>query len=155
MPGPAAGRGLTLTRCEGLSLEVPCSLGFSENTDDWVTENSEHRSADHRKSRATVCRHHRRGDHGDDRRHRRPYSRDIRLARSRFATLVHVGAPPTLLAANGALPHWAAERDLAFDMSEIEAGQKWGCRLEVQLTNPAQEPDVTKWQTQLAFRLAD
>lgn len=77
------------------------------------------------------------------------------LPAGRFATLVHVGAPPTLLAANGALLDWAAQRDLAFDMSQTEAGQRWGCRLEVYLTNPAQEPDVSKWQTQLAFRLAD
>jgi hypothetical protein len=28
-------------------------------------------------------------------------------------------------------------------------------RLEIYLTNPAQEPDMSKWVTQLAFRLAD
>jgi len=28
-------------------------------------------------------------------------------------------------------------------------------RLEIYLTDPAQEPDMSKWVTQLAFRLAD
>jgi hypothetical protein len=31
----------------------------------------------------------------------------------------------------------------------------WGARLEVLMTNPAQEPDPHKWQTVLLFRLAD
>ena len=29
------------------------------------------------------------------------------------------------------------------------------CRLEFYLTDPAGQPDTSKWQTQLAFRLAD
>jgi hypothetical protein len=35
------------------------------------------------------------------------------------------------------------------------AGDRWGARLEFYLTDPAEEPDMSKWQTQLAFRLAD
>jgi hypothetical protein len=34
-------------------------------------------------------------------------------------------------------------------------GERWGGRLEIYLTDPDQEPDMSKWQTQLAFRLAD
>jgi len=77
------------------------------------------------------------------------------LPSGRYAVLVHVGAPPTLAAANAALIDWAAERDLAWDMSRTSAGEKWGCRLEIFLTDPAEQPDVSKWATQLAFRLAD
>lgn len=77
------------------------------------------------------------------------------LPAGRYAVLVHVGAPPTLLAANAALLGWAAERDLTWDMSHTDAGEQWGCRLEIYLTDPAEQPDVTKWETQLAFRLAD
>jgi len=29
------------------------------------------------------------------------------------------------------------------------------CRLEIYLTDPSVEPDMSKWETQLAFRLAD
>lgn len=77
------------------------------------------------------------------------------LPAGRFATLLHVGAPPTLQAATAALLDWAAQRRLAWDMTETEAGEKWGCRLEIYLTDPAEQPDVSMWQTQLAFRLAD
>jgi hypothetical protein len=31
----------------------------------------------------------------------------------------------------------------------------WGCRLEILMTNPAEEPDMHKWETVLCFRLAD
>jgi hypothetical protein len=40
-------------------------------------------------------------------------------------------------------------------MSPTDAGERWGGRVEFYLTNPAEQPDLTKWQTQLAFRLAD
>ena len=33
--------------------------------------------------------------------------------------------------------------------------ERWGSRLEISLTDPRQEPDMSKWVTQLAFRLAD
>jgi hypothetical protein len=29
------------------------------------------------------------------------------------------------------------------------------CRLEIYLTDPGKQPDMDKWETQLAFRLAD
>jgi hypothetical protein len=69
--------------------------------------------------------------------------------------MTHTGAPHTLVAATSTLLDWAEQRGLAFDVSQTEAGQKWGCRLESYLTDPALEPDTSKWQTQLAFRLAD
>lgn len=77
------------------------------------------------------------------------------LPAGRFAVMTHTGAPDTLIAANGKLLNWAAERGLAFDVSPSDAGEKWGCRLEFYLTDPAEQPDTSKWQTELAFRLAD
>jgi hypothetical protein len=40
-------------------------------------------------------------------------------------------------------------------VSPTDAGEHWGCRVEFYLTNPTEEPDLSKWETQLAFRLAD
>lgn len=77
------------------------------------------------------------------------------LPAGRFAVLLHVGAPPTLQAATAALLDWAAQQDLTWDMSRTDVGERWGCRLENYLTDPAKQPDVNKWETQLAFRLAD
>ena len=83
---------------------------------------------------------------------------DIRagtLPAGRFAVMTHTGAPDTLVAATADLLAWAQERGLTWDMSPTDAGERWGCRVEFYLTNPAEQPDLTKWQTQLAFRLAD
>jgi effector-binding domain-containing protein len=77
------------------------------------------------------------------------------LPAGRFATMTHTGAPDTLAAATARLLDWARERELAWDMSRTEAGERWGCRVEFYLTDPAGQPDTSKWRTQLAFRLAD
>jgi effector-binding domain-containing protein len=82
---------------------------------------------------------------------------DIRsgiLPAGRFAVMTHTGAPQTLVAATSALLDWADARELAWDVSQTNAGEKWGCRLEFYLTDPAEQPDTSKWQTELAFRLA-
>jgi hypothetical protein len=40
-------------------------------------------------------------------------------------------------------------------VADTDQGERWGCRVEFYLTDPAEQPDLSKWQTQLAFRLAD
>jgi effector-binding domain-containing protein len=77
------------------------------------------------------------------------------LPAGRYASMTHAGAPHTLMAATSALLAWAQENGLAWDVSQTEAGEKWGSRLEFYLTDPAEQPDTSKWQTELAFRLAD
>ena len=51
--------------------------------------------------------------------------------------------------------NWAAEQGLTWDVTPSESGDRWGCRLETYLTDPREEPDMSKWVTQLAFRLAE
>lgn len=77
------------------------------------------------------------------------------LPAGRYATLTHVGHPSELMEVTRELLDWAAGQDLRWDMSPADGGERWGCRLEIYLTDPSQEPDMSKWQTQLAFRLAD
>ena len=77
------------------------------------------------------------------------------LPAGRFATVTHVGHPDRLVDVTSALLDWADEQGLEWDMSETEDGQIWGCRLEVYNTDPAEEPDMHKWETELVFRLAD
>jgi hypothetical protein len=72
-----------------------------------------------------------------------------------YASLTHVGHPDELVEATTALLDWAAQQGLAWDMNETPEGQRWGCRLEVYKTDPAEQPDMTKWETELLFRLAD
>jgi effector-binding domain-containing protein len=83
---------------------------------------------------------------------------DIRagtLPAGRFAVLTHTGAPDTLAAATAELLDWAEAHGLAWDVSRTDEGERWGCRVEFYLTDPAEQPDMSKWRTELAFRLAD
>ena len=72
-----------------------------------------------------------------------------------YATLIHIGHPSELEQATGALLTWGGEQGLRWDVTPGEHGDVWGSRLEFYLTDPAEEPDMAKWVTQLAFRLAD
>jgi effector-binding domain-containing protein len=73
----------------------------------------------------------------------------------RYATAMHVGHPSELVGATKALLDWAAGQGLTWDMSPDANGERWGGRVEIYLTDPREEPDMSKWVTQLAFRLAD
>jgi effector-binding domain-containing protein len=77
------------------------------------------------------------------------------LPGGRYATVTHVGHPSELADATKALLDWAAAQNLTWDMSPSADGDRWGSRLEIYLTDPREEPDMSKWVTQLAFRLAD
>lgn len=77
------------------------------------------------------------------------------LPAGRYATLTHVDHPAGLVDVTATMLTWAAEQGLQWDMSETHNGQRWGCRLELYKTDPAEEPNLEKWETELAFRLAD
>jgi effector-binding domain-containing protein len=77
------------------------------------------------------------------------------LPAGRYATVRHVGAPETLYDAVERLREWASAKGLKWDVSVSGEEERWGCRLEIYLTDPAAEPDMSKWVTELAFRLAD
>ena len=79
----------------------------------------------------------------------------VRRPARRYATLTHQGHPNELVGATKTLLDWAAGQGLTWDMSPGPDGERWGSRLEILLTDPAEEPDMNKWVTQLAFRLAD
>jgi effector-binding domain-containing protein len=75
------------------------------------------------------------------------------LPAGRYATAIHVGHYDGLIGAVDNLLQWAEAQGLEWDKSAAEDGERWGCRLEIYLTDPAEEPDPAKWETQLAFRL--
>jgi effector-binding domain-containing protein len=77
------------------------------------------------------------------------------LPAGRYAALTHIGPPGELVGANKILLEWADAQGLSWDMSPGDHGERWGSRLEIYLTDPDEEPDASKWRTQLAFRLAD
>jgi effector-binding domain-containing protein len=77
------------------------------------------------------------------------------LPSGRYATLRYTGHPAGLVDATASLREWVARRGLTFDVRDAGDGERWGARLEIYETDPAVEPDMSKWTTQLAFRLSD
>jgi hypothetical protein len=65
-----------------------------------------------------------------------------------------VGPYEGLYDATTGLLDWARQRGLAWDTTDTDAGERWGCRLEVYRTNPAEVPEPDNWETDLLFRLA-
>jgi effector-binding domain-containing protein len=74
------------------------------------------------------------------------------LPAGRYLSQLHVGEYSGLADTTYRLLRWAEARELAWDMLP---GDRWGCRLEVYRTDPSAEPDVSKWETELLFKLAD
>ncbi|GAB4414035.1 MAG: GyrI-like domain-containing protein [Anaerolineae bacterium] len=78
------------------------------------------------------------------------------LPAGRYAVLVHTGPYDNLMGVTAALLAWAEEKGLVWDKwSEGAKGEGWRARIETYLTDPTVEPDPTKWETELAFKLAD
>ena len=69
------------------------------------------------------------------------------LPAGRYATLLHTGHSEGLQKVTAKLLSWAESKGIGWQMN----GGKWGGRVEWYLTDPASEPDMTKWQTELAF----
>ncbi|KAB2349458.1 GyrI-like domain-containing protein [Actinomadura rudentiformis] len=76
------------------------------------------------------------------------------LPPGRYASVTHVGHPDQLAGVTTDLLGWAAEQGLTWDMSEDDEGEHWACRLELYHSDPAEQPDMGKWETELAFKLA-
>ncbi|MBG0566190.1 GyrI-like domain-containing protein [Actinoplanes aureus] len=77
------------------------------------------------------------------------------LPAGRYATLIHIGHPDELMSVTARLLDWAQDQGLSWDMTPTPTGEEWGCRLEMLMTNPAEQPDMHKWETALLFKLAD
>ena len=76
------------------------------------------------------------------------------LPAGRYAALVYTGVQNGI-AANAALLDWGAAQGLVWDRWAAEGGDGFGARLESYLTDPGDEPDPAKWETEVAIRLAD
>lgn len=76
------------------------------------------------------------------------------LPAGRYASLVYTGIDNGIQA-NWALLKWGAENGLAWDTWKTEKGDAFGARFETFLTNPDDEPDRAKWETEVAIKLAD
>lgn len=89
------------------------------------------------------------GTPGDERVHPRV------LPAGRYASTVHIGHPSELGAATAALLDWGKRNGIAWDMAEDATSSRWAARLEIYLTDPAVEPDLGQWHTELAIKVQD
>jgi effector-binding domain-containing protein len=64
-----------------------------------------------------------------------------------YAMLLHTGHPDELEDATAQLLAWAEEKDIRWKMD----GPEWQGRVEWYYSTPEIEPDMTKWETELAF----
>jgi hypothetical protein len=77
------------------------------------------------------------------------------LPAGRYVETTFTGHPDQLINVTADLLRWAAEQGRTFDQHARPDGEVWGCRLEIYQTDPTDEPDMNRWTTTLAFRLAD
>ena len=77
------------------------------------------------------------------------------LPGGRYVTASATGHPDRLVDVVSELRDWAHDGGLVWDMVRTARGEEWGCRLEIYPTDPREEPDMNRWTTELAFRLAD
>jgi effector-binding domain-containing protein len=77
------------------------------------------------------------------------------LPAGRYAVLRHTGPYDGLVASNAALQRWAGEHGIAFDSWDTPEGTAWRARAEHYLTNPAAEPDPSKWEVDVAYLITE
>lgn len=77
------------------------------------------------------------------------------LPAGRYATLHHTGPYEQLYHATEELLAWAKKQNLMWKTAHIDGKEVWESRLEFYLNDPALEPNPQKWETQLAFLLAE
>lgn len=75
------------------------------------------------------------------------------LPAGQYATLVHIGPYEGLYDANTALIGWAKTQGIQWDSWDTAIGEAFASRYESYWTDPAEEPDPAKWETEVAIRV--
>lgn len=75
------------------------------------------------------------------------------LPGGQFVTLLWHGHPDKLEAVTALLIGWVRLTERPLDVEERADGDHFACRLELYETDPAEQPDMEQWVTQLAFKL--
>ena len=82
------------------------------------------------------------------------------LPAGRYVTYLHVGpyrseTVTDISDARDALLAWALANDVTLDRRETDGGQAPGCYVEHYRTDARAEPDSSKWESELAYRLLE
>jgi effector-binding domain-containing protein len=76
------------------------------------------------------------------------------LPAGRYATLIYTGVENGIKG-NGTLIQWARNNRVEWDRWDDEKGDAFRSRVEFFLTNPDEEPDPSKWETEVAILVQD
>jgi effector-binding domain-containing protein len=77
------------------------------------------------------------------------------LPAGRYASVLYTGDYSGLMHANSVLIGWARDNGVAWDNWQTEQGDAFGSRIEIYITDPGNEPDPSRWETEVAIKLAD
>jgi effector-binding domain-containing protein len=82
------------------------------------------------------------------------------LPAGRYVTLLHLGpyrhaTEPDLPAARRALQDWARKEGVVLDGRKTDRGSAWGAYVEHYLIGPVDEPDYSKWETELMYLVSE
>jgi effector-binding domain-containing protein len=77
------------------------------------------------------------------------------LPAGQYLTAIHTGPYDRLTEATGNFLDWAKQHGIVWQTSRRGADDVWAARLEYYPTDPQEEPDTNKWETELAFLVAN
>jgi effector-binding domain-containing protein len=77
------------------------------------------------------------------------------LPAGQYLTAVHTGPYDRLTEATGSFLDWAKQHGIVWQTSRRGTDEVWAARLEYYPTDPQKEPDANKWETELAFLVAN
>lgn len=75
------------------------------------------------------------------------------LPAGRYGMVRHTGSYDELYDANAVLIGWAKEKGIRWDAEESPEGDRFACRLESYVVDPAAESDPQKWATEVLIRV--
>ena len=84
---------------------------------------------------------------GDDR------VRTTTLPRGKYISFIHEGHPDKLDESHDLIHNWAKKKKINIAKTETETDEIWTGRYEFYLTDADDEPDLTKWETDIMYLL--
>lgn len=73
----------------------------------------------------------------------------------KYVTLVHIGHPDCISNSFNILEEWAKANEVRWDNQMEGKDEVWGGRFEYYLTDPAVEPDLEKWSTEIEYKIKE
>lgn len=82
------------------------------------------------------------------------------LPAGRYVTFLHAGpysstAEPDLAAARASVQDWAEQQGIPWDRWDTDRGYAFRCYAEHYHVGPIQEPDYSKWESELAYLVSE